>query len=79
MFRPGYIQPVDGVRSKTAWVQSALTVVAPLYPVLRPLLRGTTTRNFGRALIEVAASGYPKRILYSSDINALAANAAPRS
>jgi uncharacterized protein YbjT (DUF2867 family) len=72
MFRPGYIQPVGGVRSKTAWVQAALTVVAPLYPVLRPLLRGTTTSNFGRALIEVAASGYPKRILYASDINALA-------
>lgn len=73
MFRPGYIQPVGGVRSKTAWVQAALTVVAPLYPVLRPLLRGTTTSNFGRALIEVAASGYPKRILYASEINALAA------
>jgi uncharacterized protein YbjT (DUF2867 family) len=72
MFRPGYIQPVGGVRSKTAWVQGALTVVGPLYPVLRPLLRGTTTSNVGRALIEVAASGYPKRILYSSDINALA-------
>ncbi len=74
MFRPGYIQPVGGVRSKTAWVQAALTVVAPLYPVLRPLLRGTTTSNVGRALIEVAVSGYPKRILYSRDINALAAD-----
>ncbi|HEU4693508.1 MAG TPA: hypothetical protein VFS23_34330, partial [Vicinamibacterales bacterium] len=73
MFRPGYIQPVGGVRSKTAWVQAALTVVAPLYPVLRPLLRGTTTSNFGQALIEVAASRYRKRILYSKDINALAA------
>jgi uncharacterized protein YbjT (DUF2867 family) len=73
MFRPGYIQPVGGVRSKTTWVQAALTMVAPLYPLLRPLLRGTTTSHFGRALIEVAASGYPKRILYSRDINALAA------
>lgn len=72
MFRPGYIQPVEGVRSKTGWVQGAYTVLAPLYPLLRPLLRGTTTSNFGRALIEVAASGYPKRILYSHDINALA-------
>ncbi len=73
MFRPGYIQPVGGVRSKTPWVQAAYTVLAPIYPVLRPLLRGTTTSNFGRAFIEVAASGYPKRILYSRDINALAA------
>jgi uncharacterized protein YbjT (DUF2867 family) len=72
MFRPGYIQPIGGVKSKTGWVQAAYTVLAPAYPVLRPLLRGTTTANFGRALIQVAAHGYPKRILYSSDINALA-------
>jgi uncharacterized protein YbjT (DUF2867 family) len=72
MFRPGYIQPIGGVRSKTGWVQTAYTVLAPVYPLLRPLLRGTTTANFGRAFIEVAAKGYSKRILYSSDINALA-------
>ncbi len=72
MFRPGYIQPIGGVRSKTGWVQAAYTVLAPVYPILRPLLRGTTTANFGRALIQVAANGYAKRILYSSDINALA-------
>jgi uncharacterized protein YbjT (DUF2867 family) len=72
MFRPGYIQPIGGVKSKTGWVQTAYRVLAPVYPVLRPLLRGTTTANFGRALIEVAATGYTKRILYSRDINALA-------
>jgi uncharacterized protein YbjT (DUF2867 family) len=72
MFRPGYIQPSGGVRSRTSWVQAAYTVLAPLYPVLRPVLGGTTTANFGRAFIQVAAEGYPKRILYSRDINALA-------
>jgi uncharacterized protein YbjT (DUF2867 family) len=72
MFRPGYIQPVGGVKSRTGWVQAAYTVLAPAYPLMRPLLRGTTTANFGRALIEVAARGYSKRILYSDDINALA-------
>ena len=73
MFRPGYIQPIGDVRSKTGWAQTAYNVLAPLYPVLRPLLRGTTTSNFGRAFIEVAAKGYPTRILHSADINALAA------
>ena len=72
MFRPGYIQPIGDVKSKTGWVEAAYNVLAPLYPVLRPLLRGTTTANFGRALIEVAAKGYPKRILYAADMNALA-------
>src|SRR5262249_40397064 len=37
MFRPGYIQPIAGVRSKTGWVQTAYNVLAPFYPVLRPL------------------------------------------
>jgi len=73
MFRPGYIQPIGDVRSKTGWVQTAYKVLAPLYPVLRPVLRGTTTANFGRALIEVAANGYPKRMLYATDMNRLAA------
>ena len=72
MFRPGYIQPVGGVKSKTGWVQAAVTVLAPLYPYLSSVLRGTTTAAFGRALIEVAARGYHKRILHSGDINALA-------
>ena len=75
MFRPGYIQPVGGVRSRTGWVQGVYTVVAPLYPIVRRLMPNatTTTANLGRALIEVAASGYPRRILYSPDFNRLAA------
>jgi uncharacterized protein YbjT (DUF2867 family) len=73
MFRPGYIQPVGGVRSKTPWVQAGLTVVAPLYPVLHRLLpqSTTTTTHLGRAMIQVVAGGYHKPILYSRDINAL--------
>jgi uncharacterized protein YbjT (DUF2867 family) len=74
MFRPGYIQPIGGVRSKTAWVQAAYSVIAPLYPIVHRLLpQGTTTTaNLGRALIEAAASGYSKSILYSRDMNILA-------
>ena len=74
MFRPGYIQPIGGVRSRTAWVQAALTVVAPLYPILHRLLpqSTTTTAHLGRALIQVAAEGYRRPILYSRDVNALA-------
>jgi uncharacterized protein YbjT (DUF2867 family) len=78
MFRPGYIQPVDGVRSRTAWVQAVYTIVAPLYPIVRRIAPTgvTTTANLGRALIEVAASGYPKRILYAADMNRLAGDVA---
>jgi uncharacterized protein YbjT (DUF2867 family) len=74
MFRPGYIQPMGGVRSKTAWVQAAYSVIAPLYPIVHRLLPHgtTTTANLGRALIEAVASGYSKSILYSRDMNILA-------
>ena len=76
MFRPGYIQPVGGVRSRTGWVQALYTVVAPAYPVLRRLMPNatTTTANLGRALIQVAAVGYAKPVLYSADMNRLAAD-----
>jgi uncharacterized protein YbjT (DUF2867 family) len=74
MFRPGYIQPVNGVRSRTAWVQAVYTFVAPLYPLTHWLLPNntTTTAKLGRAMIEVATTGYRERVLYSRDFNALA-------
>ncbi len=79
MFRPGYIQPVDGVRSRTGWVQASYTVIAPFYPILRRMLPNatTTTANLGRALIQVAAAGYPRPVLYSQDMNRLAGNRQP--
>jgi uncharacterized protein YbjT (DUF2867 family) len=77
MFRPGFIQPVKGVRSKTRWYQAIYTVAAPLSPVLQRLFPqvSTTTARLGRALIQVAAVGYSKPVLYSRDINALGATA----
>jgi hypothetical protein len=73
MFRPAFIQPLKGVRSK-AWYQPLITVLSPLFPLLRKLVPQymTTTENVGRAMIQAAAIGYPKRILESDDINRLA-------
>jgi uncharacterized protein YbjT (DUF2867 family) len=75
MFRPGYIQPIGDVQSKTGWVQTAYDIARPLYPVIHRLLpnNSTTTSNLGRAMIQVAAAGYSKQVLYSADFNALAA------
>jgi len=74
MFRPGYIQPLRGVRSKTSFYQLFYDVIVPLYPLLRRIIpkHVTTTVNIGRAMIEVGAEGYPRRVLGSSDINFLA-------
>lgn len=74
MFRPGYIQPRKGVRSKTGWYQAVYNVIGPLYPLLRRIAPNhvTTTENVGRAMIRIAVGGYEKTFLENVDINALA-------
>lgn len=74
MFRPGYIQPLRGIESKTRWYQALYDVLGPLYPIIRRLFPRyvTTTVNMGRAMIQVAAVGSTKRILTSAEINHLA-------
>ena len=72
VFRPGMIQPKDGIRSRTR-------IYNILYPLLLPALvlakvispgRITDTRRVGRAMLNVVRRGYPKRILSNADINA---------
>ena len=74
MFRPGFIQPLKGVRSKTKVYQAFYTVLGWLLPLLRRVMPGqlTTTENVGRAMINAAAHGYSKRVLTPADINDLA-------
>lgn len=75
MFRPGGIQPLHGVRSKTAWVQAIYTVTAPLWALLVRIAPKyvTTSENVGRAMIRVVCNGYPKPILETLDINLVGA------
>jgi uncharacterized protein YbjT (DUF2867 family) len=73
MFRPAGIQPLHGVRSKTAWVQAIYVAAAPLLSYLArtsPKFM-TTSEQLGRAMIKVARDGYPKPVLESEDINRL--------
>ena len=74
MFRPAFIRPRPGVPSKTLLYRAAYAVAGPLYPVLKRVAPAyvTTMENMGRAMIAVAADGYPKRVLESRDINAAA-------
>lgn len=74
MFRPGFIQPLKGVRSKTKLYQALYTVSGPAFPLLRRLVPNavTTTENVGRAMIEVVLHGSSKRVLETRDINRLA-------
>lgn len=70
-FRPGLIQPLHGVASKTGWVGAIYAVMRPFSPLLVKLLPGfaTTSERVGRAMINVAAAGYPVPVLESADIN----------
>ena len=71
--RPGYIQPLHGITSKTRLYSAMYAVVKPLYPLLRRIAPAyvTTTEQVGRAMLHVARAGVPKRVLETKDINAL--------
>jgi len=73
MFRPGYIQPMHGITSRTRLYRALYVVLKPLYPVLRRLAPNqvTTTEQIGQAMLTVARTGAPARVLETHDINAL--------
>lgn len=73
-FRPGYIQPLHGIRSKVGWYNAIYTTLSWTYPLLRRVAAGlvTSTEELGCAMIGVARSGYPKKILETRDIQAAA-------
>jgi uncharacterized protein YbjT (DUF2867 family) len=73
MFRPAYIQPLDGVQSRTRWYRVAYAAIAPLYPLLKRLFPGavTTTAQLGRAMLAVARGGFDRPVLETRDINGL--------
>jgi uncharacterized protein YbjT (DUF2867 family) len=73
MFRPAGIQPLHGIRSRTAWVQALYVAAAPLLTLLNRVAPNymTTTEQVGRAMIKVARDGYPQPVLESEDINRL--------
>jgi uncharacterized protein YbjT (DUF2867 family) len=73
-FRPGVVQPMHGEKSRTAAYRVLYVMTKPLLPLLRRLFPGQilTTEQFGRAMLTVVRQGAPKRVLESSDINAMA-------
>ena len=75
MFRPGVIQPLRGVRSKTSSYQIFYSLTRPLLPLLRAMMPSTvlTTEVIGQAMLAVARRGAPKQLLEAADINAIAA------
>lgn len=75
MFRPGLIQPLDGIKSKTKVYRLLYLVTGPILPALHRAFPAhvLTTREIGQAMLTVARHGSDKRILETPDIRALVA------
>jgi uncharacterized protein YbjT (DUF2867 family) len=73
MFRPAYIQPFHGIRTKTRLYAVFYAVLGPLYPLWKLLFPKyiTTTECVGRAMLNVAKRGAPESVLENPDINNL--------
>jgi hypothetical protein len=76
MFRPGFIQPMHGIKSKTKLYRALYSVVGPFYPLWKKIAPRlvTTTEQVGRAMIKVAKQGASKKVIENQDINSLASD-----
>jgi len=70
MFRPGFIQPIEGLTH----VYAMYKVLSPIIPVLRRLFPSyvVSLSEIGRAMINVTLRGYPKKVLECRDITSAA-------
>jgi uncharacterized protein YbjT (DUF2867 family) len=70
MLRPGIIQPLHGIKSKTRSYRVFYSLAAFLLPVLRAVFPNQvlSTTQIGAAMLNLARDGYAKRILEARDI-----------
>jgi uncharacterized protein YbjT (DUF2867 family) len=73
LFRPGAIQPLHGITSRTRLYRVLYRVLGPLLPLLKALSPDslTTTEQLGRAMIHAALGSAPSGVLEMQDINRL--------
>ena len=74
MLRPGYIQPMHGIVSKTTLYQRLYDVISPVYPLMVKVARRyvISSEELGRVMLRIAREGAPKRVLESADLVRLA-------
>lgn len=73
VFRPGIIQPLHGITSRTRLYRAGYAVVGALLPLLQRVAPNalTTTEQMGRAMLAAARRGAPQSILRNPEINRL--------
>ncbi|PLZ03227.1 epimerase [Burkholderia sp. WAC0059] len=74
LFRPGAIEPLEGVRSKTRLYHAIYVLTKPLWPLLRLVLgeRLVTTADMGQAMLEVARHGAATAVLEARELHVIA-------
>ncbi len=72
VFRPGFIQPLHGIKSRTKMYNFFYAIFQPIYFILKNF-KGlfTDTETLGKAMINVAITGNEKLIIESGEINGL--------
>jgi uncharacterized protein YbjT (DUF2867 family) len=75
MFRPGFIQPLHGITSKTKSYRILYAITTPIFPILKAIFPRhiATIEEIGRAMLKVARNGFSKSVLEASDIIYVAA------
>jgi uncharacterized protein YbjT (DUF2867 family) len=73
ILRPGMIQPLDGIKSKTPAYRIFYSLMKPVLPLLRKALpdQVITTSQVGSAMLNLVRRGAPQRVLGSGAINRL--------
>ena len=71
VFRPGMIQALHGIKSRTRLYNILYPILAPVILLAKLLMpkHVTTTERVGKAMLRVAKQGYAKNILENPDIN----------
>ncbi len=74
MFRPGYIQPLRGIKSKIKLYSAMYVIFSPLYWLILKHIpsSATSTTAIGKAMINTVLKQPEFRILHSREINTLA-------
>jgi uncharacterized protein YbjT (DUF2867 family) len=75
LFRPAFIRPARGIKSKTRSYRILYAALAPVFPLVKLVAprHATTTEAVGRAMLRVAKEGAGKTVLENWDIDALGA------
>jgi uncharacterized protein YbjT (DUF2867 family) len=70
-FRPGFMLPEKGIKSKTGLYNTIYVLFRPLFPIFKKMDSVTTTTLIGKAMINSVLNPISLKFLVNKDINVL--------